>query len=136
MSEAENQPNMSPAPAAEQAIVMPGQSPEAAANTPEQAPAAAPESAPNASQAMPAIIPLPVPQAPISGAQTDVSITTQAATPAVADDGDLIEKEWVNKAKKIVEDNRDDPFTQSEELTVVKADYMQKRYNKTIKLNK
>ena len=53
-----------------------------------------------------------------------------------SDDSDLIEKEWVNKAKQIVERTRDDPHKQTEELTLVKVDYMKKRYNKTIKLNK
>jgi hypothetical protein len=66
--------------------------------------------------------------------QSDVSPTTQPATPQVIDDGDLIEKEWVNKAKQIVEQNRNDPHKQSEELTVFRADYMKKRYNKNIKL--
>mgnify|MGYP000872293878 FL=1 len=46
---------------------------------------------------------------------------------------DLIEKEWVSKAKQIVEQTRDDPYRQSEGLTAVKVDYMKKRYNKTIK---
>lgn len=50
-----------------------------------------------------------------------------------ADDGDLIEKEWVNKAKSIVEKTKDDPYKQSEELKVLKSDYLQKRYNKTLK---
>jgi hypothetical protein len=58
------------------------------------------------------------------------------STPQVIDDGDLIEKEWVNKAKQIVARNRSDPYKQSEELMVLRADYMQKRYNKTIKLSK
>lgn len=74
----------------------------------------------------------PVPAAP----QTDVQATTEPATPPVIDDGDLIEKEWVNKAKQIVEKNRNDPYKQSEELTVFRADYMKKRYNKNIKLDK
>lgn len=52
------------------------------------------------------------------------------------DDGDLIEKEWVEKAKQIVDKNRDDPYKQSEELNVFKADYMKQRYNKSIKVDK
>ena len=63
-----------------------------------------------------------------------VKTTTIPVVPMTADDGDLIEKEWVNKAKKIVESFREDPHRQSKELTLFKADYMQKRYNKTIKL--
>lgn len=64
----------------------------------------------------------------------DVTATTPGLTAKVIDDGDLIEKEWVDRAKKIVEANRDDPYKQSEELTVVKADYLKKRYDKNIKL--
>jgi len=63
----------------------------------------------------------------------DVTDTTLSVVPTTADDGDLIEKEWVNKAKKIVNSNREDPYNQSKELTVFKADYLQKRYNKIIK---
>ncbi len=80
---------------------------------------------------------LPIP--PIQSAlppQTGVTGTTQPTAVPLADDGDLIEKEWVDKAKQIVEHTRDDPYKQSEELTVVKADYMKQRYNKAIKLNK
>ncbi|MDL2363417.1 MAG: hypothetical protein QFB86_03505 [Patescibacteria group bacterium] len=65
-----------------------------------------------------------------------VSSTTTNVVTNVNDEQDLIEKEWVTKAKKIVEANRDDPFKQSEELTVFRADYMQKRYNKSIKVSK
>jgi hypothetical protein len=61
--------------------------------------------------------------------------TTASAVPTAADDGDLIEKEWVNKAKEIVARTIDDPYKQSKELTVFKADYMQKRYGKSIKLS-
>ena len=78
---------------------------------------------------------LPGTQMPTHTAQqTDVTITSPSASSGIIDDSDLIEKEWVNKAKRIVEANREDPFKQSEELTGVKADYMKKRYDKNIKL--
>lgn len=63
-----------------------------------------------------------------------VKNATIPVVPMTADDGDLIEKDWINKAKKIVESFREDPHRQSKELTLFKADYMQKRYNKIIKL--
>lgn len=76
-----------------------------------------------------------VPQTqPVS--QTDVSATTNNGLAGMIDDGDLIEKEWVHKAKVIVDRNRDDPFKQSQELTEVKAEYMKQRYDKDIKLDK
>jgi hypothetical protein len=80
-------------------------------------------------------LPLP-PVVPVTGSKTDVSSTSNSGKTTGTDDSDLIEKEWVNKAKQIVEKTRDDPYKQSQELTVVKADYMKKHYNKTIKLNK
>ncbi len=57
-----------------------------------------------------------------------------AQTPAVADDNDLIEKEWVEKAKRIVAATREDPHKQNKEMSRFKADYLKKRYNKDIKL--
>ncbi len=85
--------------------------------------------------AQPFALPVP-PIQPMMTPQTGVTDTTQPGGVPLADDGDLIEKEWVDKAKQIVEHTRDDPYKQSEELTVVKADYMKQRYNKAIKLNK
>ena|SRR5579884_649848 len=97
--------------------------------------AAAPESKGQAPASPPTSIPLPT--APVMPAsQQSGTATSPSDTPAQADDGDLIEKEWVNKAKQIVEKTRDDPYKQSEELTVFKADYMKKRYDKSIKVNK
>jgi hypothetical protein len=55
-------------------------------------------------------------------------------SPIVADDVDVIEKEWVQKAKEIVTQTKDDPHKQSIELTKFKHDYMNKRYGKDIKL--
>jgi len=98
----------------------------------ESAPAATP---PAAAPPVPTLsAPQSLPAASPSAAD-DVAATTQSASLTIDDDGDLIEKTWVQKAKQIVERNRDDPFRQSEELTVFKADYMKKRYGKTIKIS-
>jgi hypothetical protein len=59
----------------------------------------------------------------------DAPITT---VPTNADDSDLIEKEWVEKAKAIVEKTRRDPFQKSQELNKFKAEYLQKRYGKNV----
>jgi hypothetical protein len=83
------------------------------------------------------IIPLPPPTASPSANHTQAATANQVVQAAgfqVADDKDVIEPEWVHKAKAIVLTTSDDPYKQSEELTVFKADYMQKRYNKTVKL--
>jgi len=121
-----------PAPVAEQAP--------AAIKSSEKAPRSAEKPAVNAERApisptAPTTIPLPVPPLVSMAPPNDVSVTTQSSSLVASDDGDLIEKEWVDKAKQIVEHNREDPYKQSEELTVFKADYMKKRYGKTIKVS-
>lgn len=60
---------------------------------------------------------------------------TQANTPQIADDTDLIEKEWVIKAKEIVARTAHDPHLQNKEINKFKADYLKKRYNKEVKLS-
>jgi hypothetical protein len=59
-----------------------------------------------------------------------------ASTASVADDtnSDDLDLEWVNKAKAIVEQTKNDPHIESRELGKVKADYLRIRYNKNIKI--
>ncbi len=86
------------------------------------------------------------PQAPSSPAgvqgatyvQDDQSLQMvggSAAFPQIADDNDLIEKEWVLKAKEIVAQTSHDPHLQNRTISRFKADYLKKRYNKDIKLS-
>jgi hypothetical protein len=99
------------------------------------------ESAPSPSSGAPALPPASIPlntvpsqQPPAAQGATDDK--TQIPGKSLISDKDLIEREWVDKAKAIVNKTRDDPFQQSEELTVLKADYMKKEFNKSIKLDK
>lgn len=77
---------------------------------------------------------LPSAQLPAHDPSTVHQPHTAMATP-IADDADLIEKEWVTRAKAIVMHTKDDPHLQNKEINKVKADYMKKRYNKDLKLN-
>lgn len=54
--------------------------------------------------------------------------------PVVAADEDLIEKEWVEKAKKVIAETKHDPYLQEQAVSKLQADYLQKRYNKTVKV--
>jgi hypothetical protein len=76
--------------------------------------------------------PTPPPTSPTGS--TPIPIPVNDAPP-VADDTDLIEKEWVNKAKYIVEATRNDPHLMNKEMNKFKADYIQKRYNKQLKVD-
>jgi len=55
-----------------------------------------------------------------------------SATPLVAADEDLIEKEWVDKAKEIIEQTKDDPHTRTKKVNELQRDYLQKRYGKVV----
>lgn len=54
--------------------------------------------------------------------------------PAIADDVDVIEKEWVDKAKTIVNTHKHDPYNQEKEASKLQADYLKKRYGKDVKV--
>lgn len=78
-----------------------------------------------APQAVPPPVSPPLPQDPAAAS---------TASPMIADDVDVMEKEWVDKAKKIVQETKDDPHQQGKEVSKLQADYLMKRYNKQIKL--
>jgi nucleotide-binding universal stress UspA family protein len=62
-----------------------------------------------------------------------VTPTTQDdGTPLVAADEDVIEKEWVDKAKKIITETKDDPHQRTARVNDLQKDYLQKRYGKVL----
>jgi hypothetical protein len=83
--------------------------------------------------AVPAPMPAAVPMQ--NTGQPSMQQSIAAALPMDAQDIDLIEKAWVEKAKMIVARTHGDPYTQNKALSQVKADYIQKRYGKEIKVS-
>lgn len=76
---------------------------------------------------------------PVDAAAAGILAVPQPQVPVVddtllAEDGDLIEKAWVQKAKAIIEHTKNDPYNQNREINKVKKDYIQKRYQKDVKL--
>ncbi|MBW3569098.1 hypothetical protein KY385_03125 [Candidatus Parcubacteria bacterium] len=65
-----------------------------------------------------------------SQSSSNSALITNIPVPEEAADSDLIEKEWVERAKQIVEHTKDDPYEQQRAIIQMKADYMKKRYNK------
>ncbi len=108
-------------------------------NSPEKT--ATPESAGNATTRPPMVNPasnLPARPLNLPPEPSHTEPTAQASRPddnLIADDADLIEKEWVVKAKAIVAQTKDDPYNQNKSMTRVKADYLKKRYNKDLKIS-
>lgn len=77
---------------------------------------------------LPTVLPAPValPVAPI------VDDSQISVTPLVAGDDDLIEKEWVDRAKKIVADTKEDPYKREEAVSELQKDYQKKRYGREL----
>ena len=80
--------------------------------------------------ATPVQLPTPVPQTPVADDTTVASV--QDDNPTTAADDDLIETEWVNQAKKIIAETRDDPHRREQEVSKLQADYLRKRYGKEL----
>lgn len=78
---------------------------------------------------LPAAPPVPAPGATVR------SNTNPApgVGPGIADDVDLIEKEWVDQADKIVEQTKTDPYAEEEAIESLQIDYLKKRYGHDVK---
>lgn len=104
--------------------------------TVERAPARPEKSPQQAKQpALPAIPDdIPSVEPPVIAAQPDDTAAPLSHGSAQAsDDQDRIEPEWVDKAKAVISQTRQDPYMQKHEMSKIKADYIQKRFGKQIK---
>ena len=95
------------------------------------------ESSPSKQGPAPAIaLPQDLPAAKpvvIPGNVTDDQMVHPTGQVASQKGDHIIEKQWVERAKAVVAATRDDPYKQKTEMSKVKADYIQKRFAKTIK---
>ncbi len=80
------------------------------------------------SSGLPIVLPAPV-AIPVVPVVDDSQIS---ATPLVAGDDDLIEKEWVDRAKKIVDETREDPYKREAAVSQLQKDYQKKRYGREL----
>ena len=107
---------------------MPNQAPAAEMSTPAPAPAS-----PAATSASADGDGSAAPSAPTGSSTTPAPVALN--DDLNADDADLIEKEWVTRAKTIVENTKNDPHAQNKQISQVKAEYIKKRYNKDVKVS-
>lgn len=71
-------------------------------------------------------------------AQSAADMTGTLAQPAsvnplVAKDDDLIEAEWIKRAKQVVEETSADPYLQEMRVSELQSDYLKKRYGMDVK---
>jgi hypothetical protein len=100
---------------------------------PEAKPLSSGQPAPAQPQPAPAVA---VPPAAPSAAQPQPVAAAPAASvtgPAVANDQDVIEKEWVDKADEVVAKTVGNPHAEEEAVEDLQIDYLKKRYNKDVK---
>jgi hypothetical protein len=90
------------------------------------------EAAPVAVTATPILPPPVIAPLPTPVVSDDSHLTTDDDTPATAADEDLIEKEWVDKAKRIILQTKDDPYRREQEVSKLQADYLRKRYGREL----
>ncbi len=76
---------------------------------------------------------LPAVQAPVVQPTSQQADDDNDDTPLIADDVDVIEMEWVNKAKEIIKNTRKDPHAQEQAVEKLQIDYLKKRYGKDVK---
>jgi hypothetical protein len=80
-------------------------------------------------------MPTPTPTVQPATAQPAVitpTTTDDTTTPATAADVDLIEKEWVMKAKTVISQTKSDPAGQERMIAELMRDYVKKRYGKEV----
>lgn len=93
----------------------------------EMSPSSGPVAAPIDPQAIAAPSPTFTSQMP-----PDPMQTVNDDVPIVANDDDLIEKEWVDKAKQIIADTREDPYRREQEISKLQVEYIRRRYGREI----
>ncbi len=77
--------------------------------------------------------PLTVPASPVATTPS-LAPSTPLPSPSVASDDDVIEKEWINMAKKVLSLTKGDPFQKGHQISKLQADYLEKRYGKQVKV--
>jgi hypothetical protein len=88
-------------------------------------------SADNSDVSITTLLPTPVLNIPIVADGTTIS-----NNPIAANDDGLIEKEWVNKAKAIISNTRNDPYMREEKVNELQVDYLKKRYGEGLNVIK
>lgn len=119
-------------------VPVPYASPEVGpAASPERLPVGAPERSPERSPielAPPPPAPAPVaqPQPAALPAVQPAQDPIQAQNPTSANDDDVIEKEWVDRAKQVIVETRNDPRAREKAIGALQRDYLMKRYGKQL----
>lgn len=94
------------------------------------------ERSPEVGQVQAEVAQLAMPALPVPVLASDSAVPQQVSsddtTMMAAGDDDLIEKEWVDKAKSIIAATKDNPYKREQEINRLQIEYIRKRYGRTI----
>lgn len=102
-----------------------------------ETPAARPEQA--GKQAKQPVLPTTLDELPVADTPTiaipgaDDNARSQSDHRTQSDDSDRIDPVWINKTKAVISQTRNDPYEQKVQMSKVKAEYIEKRFNKKLK---
>lgn len=65
--------------------------------------------------------------------QVNSQVQSNTSAPAQPQDEASLDKEYVNKAKLIIEQTKNDPFIRTNEIGKVKAEFLKRKYGKEIR---
>lgn len=71
---------------------------------------------------------LPTNLPPLDTSSTKIIADSKSSSPLSASDDDLLSKEWVEAAKKILKDTEGDPHKRDDAVSELRHDYKLKRY--------
>lgn len=83
----------------------------------------------------PPAMPTPVAPLPVTEAPQPVqppAVDSTAANPIAANDDDDIEKEWVDRAKQVIIQTKDNPYAREKAIGELQRDYLMKRYGRQV----
>lgn len=125
-------PEHNPAPAERAGERFPTENPEqmhgASAERFEQKSESGSRAADAATISLPQVNSAPATAGPVASPSSDLDNDM----PLSAADDDLIEKEWVDKAKQIISKTKDDPYQREREISRLQVEYLKKRYGKEL----
>jgi hypothetical protein len=77
--------------------------------------------------------PTPVPQPAKTNSYPSDQSSKAPTKKSLIKDKDLIDREWINRAKDVERQTRDDPYAHVERMYTLKADYLKSQFNKILK---
>lgn len=78
-------------------------------------------------------VPPALPVQPPSSQIPPSPVKSKPVFPPIEEEKEIIEKEWVKKAEKIIEEEKEKPYEEEEKQENLQVEYLEKRFGKKLK---